>query len=176
MQKKKDILIALIGARGAGKSTVGSELAKIINFDFVDMDKELESTYKMSIADIFRVLGEKKFRDKELEISALLASRTNTVIATGGGIVETIPNNALLLRSTVVYLKAAPETLASRIKNDPFSDKMRPPLTNADSLLEEVKVILAKREPLYESASDIIIETDNQSPRDIAKKIGVKIE
>jgi shikimate kinase len=143
----------LIGYRGSGKTTAGEVLATRLGQPFVDADAVLEADAGMSIARIFATEGELGFRDRETATLRKLAAGPPAVIATGGGIILRAENRDLL-RATgfVVWLTADPETLWHRIAIDPTTGDRRPNLTAAGGL-EEVRAVLAAREPLYRQAA-----------------------
>lgn len=160
--------IVLVGLMGAGKTTVGELLAKMYGLVFIDIDKAIERDAGMSISQIFATKGEKYFR--ELESSAILTflNKSDSIISTGGGAVENDENLKNLKKNgAIVYLKASPEILFKRIKNE-----NNRPLLKTQNPLETLKNLLNKREKNYLQA-DIIIETDNKTKEEIAKEIGV---
>ncbi|KAE9637241.1 shikimate kinase [Defluviitalea raffinosedens] len=159
--------IVLIGFMGSGKSTTGKVLAQRIHYSFIDSDEFIESKIKMSISDYFIQYGEDQFRSLEEDIISQIALTSNTVIATGGGIVKN-PNNILNLKSNgiIIYLKGSPEHIFERLKYDTTR-----PLLNTENKLETIKSLLKQRSPLYESASDIIIDIDNKSIDEVVVSI-----
>src|SRR5687767_7005265 len=100
---------------GSGKSTVGRQLARRLNFSFVDSDEVIRQQIGCPIAAFFEAEGEERFRDVELEVLCALLQQTSghgCVIATGGGIVLRDANRAMLVDGSVpIYLRAAPEEL-----------------------------------------------------------------
>src|SRR6188768_2626659 len=107
----------LIGYRGSGKTTVGRLLADRLGWAFLDADAVLEDRYGRTIREIFAAEGEAGFRDKESAVLADLCTRTDTVIATGGGIVLREVNRRLLNQNGfVTWLTADPPTLLARIQ------------------------------------------------------------
>jgi shikimate kinase len=163
--------IYLIGARGSGKTTVGRLLAARLGWSFVDMDDVIESAAGETIAEIFAGEGEAGFRDREAEALAQVASRPDHVIATGGGIVLR-PDSRSRLCGTgyCVWLTAPPETLSERIRVDAATAVRRPALTGL-SPLDEMRHVLAAREPLYRSVAHQSIATDTQSPEAVVSAI-----
>ena len=164
-------LLFLIGSRGTGKSTVGRVLAPRLGWGFVDADERIEAVAGMAIADIFVAEGEAGFRDREAVVLAELSRLTNHVVATGGGVVLRPENRELLARSGfVAWLIASPEAAWQRILADTTTAARRPKLT-ARGGLDEVRALIAAREPLYREVADFTTETDGQSPEAVAAAI-----
>ena len=152
---------------GCGKSTVGVCLAEISGRAFRDTDSEIVAHHGR-IADIFERFGEEYFRDLETRTVKELAKLDNLVIATGGGLVLRDENVKMLKESgKIVYLRAQAETLLQRLQ----ADKERPLLQNSDDLKNRVETLLKNRAPIYESAADIYVEVDGETPEEIAKEI-----
>ena len=137
--------IVLVGLMGVGKSTVGRRLAARLRLPFVDADEEIETAAGMTIAEIFERFGEHYFRDGERRVIARLMDGHAKVIATGGGAFVNDQTRALILgEATAIWLDAAPDVLAERVKRR----DTRPLLRDRDA--REVLVDLAaKRNPLY---------------------------
>lgn len=137
--------IVLVGLMGVGKSTVGRRLAARLRLPFVDADEEIETAAGMTIAEVFERFGEAYFRDGERRVIARLMDGKPKVIATGGGAFINDQTRALILaEATAVWLDAAPDVLADRVKRR----DTRPLLRNRDA--KEVLVDLAiKRNPFY---------------------------
>ncbi len=145
--------IVLIGMRGSGKSTIGKELAKRLERNFIDLDEEIEKYANQSISEIVKNKGWDYFRTIEQKICTIFAKGKNLVIATGGGIVENEENIKNLKKSgIIIYLKCSPKICAERIKNS-----NRPSLTGKN-IEEELEEIYKKRKEKYEKAADIVIE------------------
>ena len=163
--------IALIGMMGSGKSTVAKLLAnQLQNFSFVDTDEEIIKSQKISINEIFEKYGEKAFRTIETVQLKDVLKNDNQVIATGGGIVISEDNlNLLLNNSVLIYLKAEPEELYKRVKNN----KERP-LLNDCNIKEKIINLLGQREEKYKKAH-FTIDTTNKTPDIIVKEILEKI-
>ncbi len=158
--------IALTGFMGTGKSAVGRYLAKRLGYSYIDVDHEIERSKGMRITDIFKTYGEEAFRDMESETIAKVVRHTNAVISTGGGAVMRQENlDRLRERCIIVCLKASPETILSRVKNN----KDRPLLDTADPMTR-IKELLRQREPYYQRA-DITIQTDGLSPSEVVEHI-----
>ena len=158
--------VALVGMMGAGKSTVGRMLAKALKYKFIDIDKEIEKSQNKSIANIFNEFGEAYFRKIEHEIINQYADTTNTVLSLGGGAFENNETRRLLKnKATVIYLKAAPQTLFKRIKTS-----IQRPLLHKNFSVETIAFILKRREINYIKA-DIVIETTRKTRREVVLKI-----
>jgi shikimate kinase len=163
--------IILVGLRCTGKTTVGRLLAKRLGWSFADADDRIETVAGMTIADIFATEGEGSFRDREAAALADLCERSGHVIATGGGAVMREANRRLLkANGFVVWLTAAPEALWERMNTDPATAARRPNLT-AGGGEEEVKSLLAAREPLYREVADFTVASDTLSPEALADAI-----
>ncbi len=167
--------IALIGLRGSGKTTVGRELAKIRGCDFVDTDYWIVRAALKTIAEIFAEEGEASFRAWEVEAIAQAVALGPAVISVGGGAVLD-PQNVMALRgaATIVWLTAPTEVLWDRIQSDPASQSARPSLTNMSGL-DEIRAMLAQRKAAYESAADVVIDTSNTLPQEIAEQIARRL-
>ena len=137
--------IYLIGMMGSGKSTLGIELAKRLNYRFIDMDSYIEDETKMTINDIFKTYGEVWFREYEKKVLNDFFKMDDLVIATGGGIIKN-KNNKALIDGLCVYLECPLEELEKRLEGD----NQRPLLKT-----RSVKEILEERLPLYEYFKDI---------------------
>ena len=158
--------ISLIGMMGSGKTCIGELLAKLLNMSFVDTDKQIIKTEKTSINQIFAQKGETYFREIETATLKNVLNFNNQIISTGGGIIKSDENLSLLKEKSVVfYLKASPDILFERIKNN----KERP-LLNVENMKDKIKTILQERISQYEKAQYIIV-TDDKSPIEIANEI-----
>jgi shikimate kinase len=163
-------LIFLIGYRGSGKSTVGRLLASRLGWAFVDADAVLEERAGKTIREIFADEGEPDFRALESAILNDLCKRTETVIATGGGVMLRPENRALLRQhGFVAWLTAGAGTLWDRIQSDSSTAARRPALTTGG--LAEVEQLLAVREPLYRETADVEVSVDVVSPEQAADAI-----
>ena len=167
MQNDRRIVnIALIGFMGAGKSSVGRLVADQLHFDHLDTDEIIQSRTGRTITEIFATNGEPAFRKLESELVEELASRTKTVIATGGGL-PTNPKNLACLKThaLVVCLWASPEKIWERVKNQ----TQRPLLHDADPQ-KKIRELLAAREPFYRQA-DVLLNTELRSIREVAQQV-----
>jgi len=151
--------IFLVGPMGAGKSTVGRQLAKALGRSFFDSDKEIEKRTGVSISWIFEMEGEEGFRAREHKVIDELSQLKDIVLATGGGAVLSESNRRLLrARGNVIYLSASAEQLSRRTSKD----KSRP-LLQTENPKQKIVSLLAERGPLYESVADIELRTGEQS-------------
>ncbi len=146
--------IALIGLRGAGKSTLGKLLAKKIGWNFIELNKEIEAQNGLSVAEIIALYGQEGFRRLEqAALTQLLARKELTVLATGGGIVsEPVTFDLILSSFYTIWLKAEPEEHMARVRKQ---GDLRP-MADDRSAMAELRNILASREPLYARASAVV--------------------
>jgi shikimate kinase len=164
-------LLLLIGYRGTGKTTVGRLLAARLGWGFVDADDRIEGAAGKSIADLFAAEGEGGFRDRESVTLADLCRLDRHVISTGGGVVLRPANRDRLRRAGfVAWLTADARTIWARLQADPTTVARRPKLTAAGGV-EEVRELLADREPLYRETASVRIPTDDLSPEAVAAAI-----
>lgn len=162
----------MVGARGAGKSTVGQLLAEQLQWRFFDTDDEIERRTGQSIADLFSKMGEPAFRTLESDMLQECNSLSvNVVVATGGGIILSDANRGFLrLTGTVVWLRAPATVLHSRMAGDRLTVARRPNLTHSGGLAE-VELVLAQREPLYHEVAKFVIDTTALSPNEVVSAI-----
>jgi len=163
-------VLYLIGARGTGKSTVGRALAARLGWSFADADEHLEAAAGTTIADIFQRQGEAAFRELEAAALAELSERERHVIATGGGVVLREANHDRLAKGFVVWLQATPEDAFARMQSDPTTAGRRPNLTSTGGV-EELRSIMAAREPFYRALADYALDTTDRTPADAAEAI-----
>jgi len=167
--------IFLIGYRCTGKTSVGKALAQKLNRPFADADEELVRENSMSIADMVVQHGWDYFRQRERAVIRRLSSLDNYVIATGGGAVLNPENITDMKKSGfAVWLKATAKSIKYRILLDKVTETQRPALTDK-GLLEEIEEVLAIRNPLYETAMDMSVETDNPDVNGICDVILKKL-
>lgn len=151
--------IFLVGLMGAGKSTVGRQLALRLGKTFVDTDHEIEARTGASIPVIFDVEGEAGFRKREAEMIDELTRRSGIVLATGGGAVHDADTRARLKsRGLTIYLYAKVADLWHRTKND-----RNRPLLACDDPKQRLEDLLLLRDPLYREVADIVVETGRPS-------------
>jgi len=152
---------------GAGKTTVGRQLARRLQRRFVDADHEIEARTGVRIPVIFEIEGEQGFRDRESRVIAELAGEGGMVVATGGGLVLRPENRAVLRQGgTVVYLHATPRLLYERTRHD----ANRPLLRVADPLAK-LEELFAQRDPLYREVADVIICSTGGNVNQLVKQV-----
>ncbi len=155
--------IALVGYRATGKTVVGKELARELNWDFIDMDEVISSKAKLSIEEMVKKHGWNYFRKLESSLLVNIAKKENIVVATGGGIVINTENRATLKNHFItIWLKASPAEIEKRLQKDTEKHTQRPSLTGKD-ILSEVEEVLRQRLRYYEEVSDFNISTENIS-------------
>jgi XRE family aerobic/anaerobic benzoate catabolism transcriptional regulator len=160
--------IALIGLRGAGKSTLGKMLAKNIGWSFVELNKEIEAQNGLSVAEIIALYGQEGFRRMEqAALGQLLPRKELMVLATGGGIVsEPLTFDLILSSFYTIWLKAEPEEHMARVRGQ---GDLRP-MADDRSAMAELRTILRSREPLYARAS-AVVDTAGLSVDDAAARL-----
>jgi XRE family transcriptional regulator, aerobic/anaerobic benzoate catabolism transcriptional regulator len=147
--------IALIGLRGAGKSTLGVALAKALGYRFIETSREIESLAGSSLAEIYNLYGEAGYRRFERQaIKDICALKEPVVIATPGGIVSNADTFELLLRQCrVVWLQAKPLDHLSRVRAQGDNRPMAATRTTQRAAIDDLKLILQTREPEYGRAN-----------------------
>lgn len=159
--------IALIGLRGAGKSSLGRGLATLRRVPFVELDREVERRSSMDLRDIFEMHGQDVFRRLEREaLEEQLATRPAMVLAAGGGIVAEAATFGLLLEGCfTVWIRAAPEDHMQRVLRQ---GDHRPMRDNADAM-DDLRTILASREELYARADMVFDNRDRTLDESLAE-------
>jgi XRE family transcriptional regulator, aerobic/anaerobic benzoate catabolism transcriptional regulator len=162
-------VVALLGLRGAGKTTIGRQLARRLRVRFVELDREIEKAADMSLAELFSMYGEDYYRRLERETLAEVlaekrpAGKRPMVLATGGGIVASPETYALLKKSAVtVWLRAEPEDHWNRV----VRQGDRRPMADHPQAMADLRALLAAREPLY-AAADHTVETSGRTVKQI---------
>ena len=147
-------IVALLGVRGAGKSTCGRRLAEQHNVAFVEVDHRIEQTAGLSLSEIFELHGEAYYRRLEREVlSRLLTEQESMVLATGGSIVNDRENFSMLReRTSTVWLRAKPEDHWNRV----IQQGDARPMAKNPHAFSELRALLAAREPLYANAHHVI--------------------
>jgi shikimate kinase len=158
--------LALIGLMGTGKSSVGRMTAEHLHFAFIDTDELIENEVGKSIAEIFAQQGEAAFRKYERDVVNALASRSQTVIATGGGLSADMSNLASLKsHALVVCLWASPETIWERVR----AQTHRPLLQTPDPQAK-IRELLELRGPAYRQA-DVLLHTGFRSTKEVVQQV-----
>lgn len=154
-------VIALLGLRGAGKTTIGRRLAKRRRVPFVELDRRVEEAADLTLGEMFTLHGEDYYRKLERTVlEDLLQEGRPMVLATGGGLVASSGTFALLRRSAVtLWLRARPEDHWNRV----VRQGDRRPMADHPQAMADLRTLLAAREPLYAMA-DHIIDTSNVKP------------
>jgi len=154
--------IALLGLRGAGKSTLGAKLAQALHMPFIELDREVETEAGAPLGEVFSLYGQEAFRRFERKALARVLQQTpRAVIATGGSLVNDPDTyNLLLDHCTCVWLKATPEDHMQRVM---AQGDMRP-FKGSPAALEEIRRLLADRGRLY-SRADAALDTSGRTVR-----------
>ena len=162
--------IFLIGPMGAGKSTIGRHLAKMVKLEFYDSDQVIEERTGADISWIYDVEGEDGFRKREEGIIDELSKLSGIVLATGGGAIVSSANRSVLAaRGAVVYLQTSFDAQMQRIARD----KKRPLLQQAKAPESDIdlQAIMVEREPLYVEIADLAVDTDGRSMKAVTADI-----
>jgi len=147
--------IYLIGLMGAGKTTIGRQLAKALKVPFYDSDKAIEESTGVDIPTIFEFEGEEGFRDREQKMIQQLTEMHGIVLATGGGAILREQNRkALKEHGFIVYLQCSVDRILERTRRD-----TQRPLLQTDNPRERLENLFAQREPLYLACADYKIDT-----------------
>ncbi len=166
MAEKRNIF--LIGPMGAGKSTIGRELADRLHLEFFDSDQEIERRTGADIAWVFDLEGEDGFRKREETVIEDLSEKQGIVLATGGGsVISAQVRNRLSARGIVVYLETTIDKQVARTQRD----RRRPLLQTSEDPRTVLENLAVERNPLYEEIADVIVQTDDQSAKVVAHKI-----
>ena len=171
MAEKRNIF--LVGPMGAGKSTIGRELAEKLHLDFYDSDQEIERRTGADIAWVFDLEGEEGFRKREEGVINDLTEKQGIVLATGGGsVISSQIRNRLSARGIVVYLETTIDKQVARTQRD----RRRPLLQTSEEPRKVLERLAVERNPLYEEIADVIVPTDDQSAKIVANKIIERID
>jgi shikimate kinase len=166
-------VVALVGLRCSGKSSIGRELARLRKLSFVDLDDEVAflagTESARGAGAVIEELGLGAFRRLEARaLERVLSSGEPGVLATGGGVVEDAVNRQwLALHTRCVWLRAETELLRARLRADPTP---RPSLTGADPSLE-LDVLARRREPLYAEVAELTLDVGDAAPRALALRL-----
>ncbi|MHB1374518.1 MAG: shikimate kinase [Thauera sp.] len=152
--------LILIGMMGAGKTTVGKELARRRKLRFADCDQEIVARTGVSIPTIFEIEGEAGFRRRETQMMDELTGCADIVVATGGGVVTTPANRELMReRGIVIYLNVPPQILYERTRHD-----RNRPLLQVDNPRQRIEELHRQRDPLYREVAHIIVDGGRSNP------------
>lgn len=160
-EAEKKQRIALIGLRGAGKSTLGAKLAESLKVPFVELDKEVEKEAGAALGEVFAMYGQDAFRRFERRaLERVLAQHERAVIAVGGSLVTDAGSYDLLLdRCRCIWLRTSPQEHMSRVI---AQGDMRPFKGRSSAALDEIRKLLDDREPLYARAG-LAVDTSGKS-------------
>jgi shikimate kinase len=169
--------VVLIGYRGSGKTTVGRLLARKLGLPFFDADEEITAMAGLTIKEIFEQHGEGKFRSLEVDVVARLAKLENHVLSLGGGSVLREENRRAIGagKHTVIYLRADPAELHRRIHLDRATAANRPSLTALGGGIEEIRSVLAAREPIYRQMMTTEVDVTAMSVNEVVEMISKKL-
>jgi XRE family aerobic/anaerobic benzoate catabolism transcriptional regulator len=165
-------IVALLGLRGAGKTTIGKQLARRLRVRFVELDRQIEKEADMSLGELFSMYGEEHYRRLEREtLARVLADRRAMVLATGGGIVASPDTYAMLKANAItVWLRASPEDHWNRV----VRQGDRRPMAHHPQAMADLRALLASREPLYASA-DHTVDTSGRSVEAIVTDLAAAV-
>jgi shikimate kinase len=159
--------VFLIGPMGAGKTTIGRQLAKVLDFAFYDSDREVEARTGVDIPTIFEYEGEEGFRKREQSMILDLAQLDHIVLATGGGAILREENRVCLAaHGFVVYLRCSIDRLVERTRRDTHR-----PLLDTPDPTQQLEILMRIREPLYRSCADYTVDTGQLSSRNAVRVI-----
>jgi len=154
----------LIGFMGAGKSSIGRALAARLGFTLFDTDAIVEEAAGKPISELWDTEGEEGFRASEHDAVLQACAGSGRVIASGGGAVLEIRNYGILKGAgTVVYLRAPADVLRARV-----GIALDRPLLREAGAFDR---LLAERTPAYESAADLVVDTEGRTPDEVAVDI-----
>lgn len=160
--------IVLMGFMGAGKTTIGKELAKALDCEFIDTDERIEQEQGRKISDIFEKDGEQAFRDMETDLlKRLQESKEEFVLSIGGGMPVREENRELLRAiGTVIYLKTSKEEIIRRVSGD-----TNRPLLQGGALEEKVTSLMNAREHIYMETANEILCTDQKTVAELVSEV-----
>jgi shikimate kinase len=152
---------------GAGKTTIGRQLARALSVPFYDSDKAIEERTGVDIPTIFEFEGEEGFRDREQKMIEQLTQMQGIVLATGGGAILRDENRRLLKENGfIVYLQCSVERILERTRRD-----TQRPLLKTDNPRDRIESLFEQREPLYLSCADFKIDTGVLQSKDVVSRI-----
>ncbi len=157
---------------GAGKSTIGKQLAATLKLNFVDSDAEIQRRTGVDIPTIFEFEGEEGFRKREAAVIEEQSLKDHLVLATGGGaVMEDANRRNLAARGFVIYLQCSTQQQFERTAKD----KNRP-LLDTDDPMAALEQLMAIREPLYSETADLVVSTEQRGASGVVREIISKIE
>lgn len=160
--------VALVGLRGAGKTTLGAAAAKELQVPFFELDKEIERLSGTSLGSILELYGQQAYRRYELQaLQELLAAQPRFVVATGGSLVSESATFELLLRSCfTVWVRTTPEEHMQRV----LAQGDLRPMAGSQQAMDDLRRILEERSELYGRA-DLVIDTTGQSVQESVRQL-----
>jgi XRE family transcriptional regulator, aerobic/anaerobic benzoate catabolism transcriptional regulator len=172
-EKVRRMRIALIGLRGAGKSTLGSKLAAESKIPFVELDEEIEKDTGMPLAEIFSLYGQSGYRAIERRtLDRVIHEHERAILSVGGGVVsEKETFDCLLSNCYTVWIKAQPEEHMSRV----IAQGDFRAMAGSDQAMEDLRRILEAREPLYRKA-DLCLDTSASSAEESFSKLKATLQ
>jgi XRE family aerobic/anaerobic benzoate catabolism transcriptional regulator len=170
--RERGSVIALVGMRGAGKSTIGPRLATRLERPFLEMDALIQDEAGLPLDQIFELHGERYYRRLEREtLERILERERSAVVAAAGGVVnEPTTWRLLLQKTTVVWLRARPEDHWSRV----LGQGDRRPMADHPDAMAELSAMLAARESRYAQAH-VAVDTSGRSPGEIVESIAAEL-
>lgn len=170
---QKKGVIALVGLRGAGKSTVGRALGKHLSLSFTELDSLIEEEAGMSLSQVFSLHGEAYYRRLEHDtLQSYLAHNQSGILSTGGGIVTHDSSLQLLTREcTTIWLQASPEEHMNRVLNQGDSR----PVAGRSNAMDELRDLLSTREHLYQQA-ELHISTSQRPLHDSLQDLMMQLD
>ena len=165
--------IALVGLRGAGKSTLGRMLAQHLDWPFIELDRRVAEEYGASVPDLIEMAGMATFRRHERDaLDRVVAGHQSAIITTAGGIVSNPETYALLLRRThTVWIKARPDEHMSRV----MAQGDTRPMADNEAAMEDLRRILAGRHALYAKA-DATVDTAGKTVEQSLKELRAAVK
>lgn len=159
--------LVLVGLMGAGKTSIGRRLAKVLDTPFTDADEEIVTAAGMSIPDIFALYGEPRFRELERRVVARLLEQPAMVLALGGGaFIDPDTRRRVKASATSVWLRASLETLLARV----LRKKGTRPLLEQGDPRDTLARLMTERYPIYAEA-DYTIDTTNEPHEAVVERI-----
>ena len=168
--------IYLIGYRCSGKTTLGRALAQRLGWPFVDMDDVIVAESGTSIADMVAAKGWDYFRAEELSLLKRISHQQRQVVGTGGGVILD-PQNIRIMQNSgkLAWLRCRAETVRRLLLRDARTAELRPALTDK-GLLAEIEETLQARQPLYQAAMDVVLDTDVFDAGKLCNELIAKLE
>ncbi|UNT96107.1 shikimate kinase [Allobaculum mucilyticum] len=164
--------IFLIGFMGVGKSTISKTLKQTFAMDVIEMDQIIAERNGMSISEIFDLRGEEYFRNEETELLKECSKAKDQIISCGGGVAMRQVNVDEMKKSgKIVLLTASPSTILKRVE-----DSHDRPLLENNKTVEHITSMMEAREPAYQGAADIVINTDGKDAREICEEIIARVK